>query len=56
MTKAPLPRLELPALLVDQAVRAALAEDLGLAGDITTDPIIPADRKARRRSWHGKTA
>ena len=36
-------RLELPALLVDQVVRAALAEDLGLAGDITTDPIIPAD-------------
>lgn len=45
MTKAPLPRLELPALLVDQAVRAALAEDLGLAGDITTDPIIPPDRQ-----------
>ncbi len=42
MTKAT-PRLELPALLVDQVVRAALAEDLGLAGDITTDPIIQAD-------------
>jgi nicotinate-nucleotide pyrophosphorylase (carboxylating) len=29
--------------LVERAIRAALAEDLGLAGDITTDPIIPAD-------------
>ena len=36
-------RLALPKLLVDEAVRAALDEDLGLAGDITTDPIIPAD-------------
>jgi len=43
VTKAASPRLELPALLVDHAVRAALAEDLGLAGDITTDPIIPPD-------------
>jgi nicotinate-nucleotide pyrophosphorylase (carboxylating) len=33
--------LSLPRLLVEQAVKAALAEDLGLAGDITTDPIIP---------------
>lgn len=33
-------RLELPRLLVDRAVRAALEEDLGLAGDITTDSII----------------
>lgn len=30
-------------LLVEEAVRQALNEDLGLAGDITTDPIIPAD-------------
>ncbi len=29
--------------LVSEAVRAALAEDLGLAGDITTNAIIPAD-------------
>jgi nicotinate-nucleotide pyrophosphorylase (carboxylating) len=43
MTEGQAPRLELPALLVDQAVRAALAEDLGLAGDITTDPIIPPE-------------
>jgi nicotinate-nucleotide pyrophosphorylase (carboxylating) len=33
----------LPKSLVEQAVNAALAEDLGLAGDITTDPIIPAE-------------
>jgi nicotinate-nucleotide pyrophosphorylase (carboxylating) len=32
-------------MLVEQAVRAALAEDLGLAGDITTDPIVPADAR-----------
>ena len=43
MTKQTPPRLELPKLLVQQAVQAALAEDLGLAGDITTDPIIPPD-------------
>jgi nicotinate-nucleotide pyrophosphorylase (carboxylating) len=36
-------RLSLPKLLVEQAVAAALAEDLGLAGDITTDSIIPPD-------------
>ena len=43
MTQATPPRLELPKLLVEQTVQAALAEDLGLAGDITTDPIIPPD-------------
>jgi nicotinate-nucleotide pyrophosphorylase (carboxylating) len=43
MTQAHPPWVELPKLLVEQAVRAALAEDLGLAGDITTDPIVPAD-------------
>ncbi len=43
MTEAKSPRLELPKLLVQKAVEATLAEDLGLAGDITTDPIIPAD-------------
>lgn len=36
----------LPAILVDAAVRAALAEDLGRAGDITTAAIIPADARA----------
>jgi nicotinate-nucleotide pyrophosphorylase (carboxylating) len=43
MTKTTPSRHELPKLLVDRAVRAALEEDLGLAGDITTDPIIPPD-------------
>ncbi|HUW72534.1 MAG TPA: carboxylating nicotinate-nucleotide diphosphorylase [Methyloceanibacter sp.] len=36
-------QLRLPELLVTQAVHTALAEDLGLAGDITTDSIIPPD-------------
>lgn len=35
----------LPEYLVEKAVREALAEDLGLAGDITTDPIIPEDAR-----------
>ena len=43
MTTARPHQTELPKVLVEQAVRAALDEDLGLAGDITTDPIIPAD-------------
>jgi nicotinate-nucleotide pyrophosphorylase (carboxylating) len=30
-------------LLIEPIVRAALAEDLGRAGDITTDAIVPAD-------------
>jgi nicotinate-nucleotide pyrophosphorylase (carboxylating) len=37
----------LPALLVEQAVRAALAEDFGRAGDITTLATIPASVLAR---------
>jgi nicotinate-nucleotide pyrophosphorylase (carboxylating) len=39
-----LPRL--PHNLIDQAVKAALAEDLGLAGDITTDATVPRDASA----------
>jgi nicotinate-nucleotide pyrophosphorylase (carboxylating) len=35
----------LPPLLVERAVRHALAEDLGGAGDITTDQIVPADAR-----------
>lgn len=34
-------------LLIEPIVRAALAEDLGRAGDITTDAIIPANEMAR---------
>ena len=36
----------LPAIIVEPMVRAALAEDLGRAGDITTDAIVPADARA----------
>jgi nicotinate-nucleotide pyrophosphorylase (carboxylating) len=32
---------ELPAIMVEPIVRAALLEDLGRAGDITTDAIVP---------------
>lgn len=33
----------LPSVMLEPAVRAALLEDLGRAGDITTDAIVPAD-------------
>nr|WP_294526007.1 carboxylating nicotinate-nucleotide diphosphorylase [uncultured Rhodopila sp.] len=32
----------LPAIMIEPAVRAALLEDLGRAGDLTTDAIVPA--------------
>jgi nicotinate-nucleotide pyrophosphorylase (carboxylating) len=38
--------LRLPWELVDAAVAAALAEDLGVAGDITSEAIIPATARA----------
>ena len=44
VTALDLPRL--PANLVECAVAAALAEDLGLAGDITTDATVPAGMMA----------
>lgn len=37
----------LPDFLVEPAVRAALAEDLGRAGDITTNATVPAAARAR---------
>ncbi len=37
----------LPRLVVEPLVRAALLEDLGRAGDLTTDAILPADQQAR---------
>lgn len=43
-------KVNLPTLspiLVEQAVRSALIEDLGLAGDITSEATIPASAKAR---------
>ena len=39
-------KLELPPFLVQRAVAAALEEDLGQAGDITTDPVVPAGATA----------
>jgi nicotinate-nucleotide pyrophosphorylase (carboxylating) len=39
----------LPEHLVVAAVQAALAEDLGLSGDITTDSIIPAGENSSAR-------
>jgi nicotinate-nucleotide pyrophosphorylase (carboxylating) len=41
MTLAPLPRL-----IIDPLVRNALLEDLGLAGDITSAAVIPADHRS----------
>ena len=36
-------------LVYEPLVRAALLEDLGRAGDLTTDTVVPADAKARAR-------
>jgi nicotinate-nucleotide pyrophosphorylase (carboxylating) len=47
MSEPSSPSLDLPPLLVEQAVAAALDEDLGQAGDITTDGIIPADARGK---------
>ncbi|WP_420410034.1 carboxylating nicotinate-nucleotide diphosphorylase [Hoeflea sp.] len=45
MTRVFLP--ELPALMVEDQVRAALVEDLGRAGDITSNATIGPERTAR---------
>jgi nicotinate-nucleotide pyrophosphorylase (carboxylating) len=42
-----MPLTPLPALLVEPLVRQALIEDLGRAGDITTDAIAPLDCTAK---------
>ena len=42
-------KLALPPLVVERAVAAALAEDLGQAGDITTDAIVPTDHRSEAR-------
>ncbi|CAB3856867.1 carboxylating nicotinate-nucleotide diphosphorylase [Achromobacter piechaudii] len=39
----------LPDLMLEPLVRAALLEDLGRAGDLTTDAIVPADAIAETR-------
>ena len=45
MTEASLPAL--PSLFVERAVDAALLEDFGRAGDVTTQSTIPAEATAR---------
>jgi nicotinate-nucleotide pyrophosphorylase (carboxylating) len=35
----------LPTIMIEPLVRMALLEDLGRAGDLTTDAIVPADRR-----------
>jgi len=42
MSLAPLPRI-----MIEQAVRLALLEDLGRAGDITSDSVIPIGTQAK---------
>lgn len=42
MIIAPLPRL-----IIEPAVRAGLLEDLGMAGDVTSIAVIPADHRSR---------
>jgi nicotinate-nucleotide pyrophosphorylase (carboxylating) len=36
----------LPSVMIEPLVRATLLEDLGRAGDVTTDAIVPADQQA----------
>ncbi|RWH46335.1 MAG: carboxylating nicotinate-nucleotide diphosphorylase [Mesorhizobium sp.] len=38
--------MPLPQIMVEPLVRAALLEDLGRAGDLTTDAVVPADAVA----------
>ncbi|RVU13758.1 carboxylating nicotinate-nucleotide diphosphorylase [Methylobacterium oryzihabitans] len=40
------PLSPLPAIMTEPVVRAALLEDLGRAGDLTTDAIVPADHRS----------
>jgi len=48
--KIPATRVDpLPAMLIEPIVRAALAEDLGRAGDITSDALISAGGRSRGR-------
>ena len=37
----------LPTIMIEPLVRSALLEDLGRAGDITTDAIVPSDVRAK---------
>jgi nicotinate-nucleotide pyrophosphorylase (carboxylating) len=42
-----MPLAPLPAILIEPIVREALLEDLGRAGDLTTDAIVPRDLKTK---------
>ncbi len=42
-----MPLASLPSVLIEPIVRAALLEDLGRAGDLTTDAIVPSDARAK---------
>jgi nicotinate-nucleotide pyrophosphorylase (carboxylating) len=42
-----MPLVPLPSVLIEPIVRAALLEDLGRAGDITTDAIVPSGVRAK---------
>ena len=44
----------LPTIMIEPTVRAALLEDLGRAGDLTTDAIVPADLVASRSTLTGE--
>ncbi len=47
--RSPMPVPPLYPLLYEPLIRSALAEDLGRAGDLTTDAVVPADARARAR-------
>jgi nicotinate-nucleotide pyrophosphorylase (carboxylating) len=49
MSEPPPVTLKLPPPLVERAVTAALEEDLGSAGDITTDAIVPPGAQGNAR-------
>ena len=47
---AALPVPSLPDVMLEPLVRMALLEDLGRAGDLTTDTIVPAEARDELRS------
>ena len=48
-TVTALPVSPLPDVMLEPLVRMALLEDLGRAGDLTTDTIVPADARDELR-------
>ena len=49
VAELPVPAAPLPTIMLEPLVRAALLEDLGRAGDQTTDAIVPVDAQASTR-------